>query len=309
MPENTIKPTVSETETTTENSSEVKKEIVEQPSSTYDDETLEAMADGWRPPSDELVKELEVKGKKPLTAKEYNERKSFFKRIEQDKKEIKTLRDELDSAKKGLSLIEERAYKKALDDLITRRDKAIDNYKAGISDKSEFYKVEKEIADQMNEYQSYSSPTQEQPKQQENKVDLSAAPKELQDFVSRNSWYDTNIMKNESVTTTEKAETLRMMQAAAQLEAALMTSIPDLGKRLEFVEEHIKQTFPHRFTNPKRLEADRVPVSEKRESSVAGQAKKITLTPFQQEMAELGVKKGLFKSVEEYQEKLKERTK
>jgi hypothetical protein len=164
-------------------------------------------------------------------AKEFLDRGELFKKIEEQKRELKNMRLAINDLSKHHSEVKQIAYKEALATLRAQKKEALET---GDAD------AVIEIDDKIAETREAQRAAEAAPKVQE-----PAQPNEV--FVrwqARNAWYGTE----------------RVMKAAADEVARGLVEegITDPATILAEVDKQIRKEFPHKFENPRRAAAPAV---------------------------------------------------
>lgn len=201
-------------------SEEVSSDEQEQQVSELSEIEQKAIEMGWDP---------EHKGKSFVSAKEFVERGSFFRKIDAQNKKI----DELMNVVKELSAhnqkVADASYNKGLEDALRNRAKAVE-----FGDVEAFEEAERTIKNLES-----SKPTLKQ-------ETVNQAPsQEMLDFVKENeSWFNTSTAINK-----------RMVLEADGLYTLEKQDNPDLSDKeiLNIVKQKIELLHPEQFTNPNKL--------------------------------------------------------
>lgn len=191
----------------------------------YTEIEQKAMADGWIPP-DRFEKA--GKDKDFISAEKFLENGSFFRKINEQKKQIEELKetvsgvtDHLNKVRQHELDVQRREYENKIAELEARKVQALDE-----GDHSEVVKIDRQINNT------------EKPK--EEIVDNSA----FDSWVKDNSWYNEDIFL--------KREATKIGEQIARDEGLF-------GKQLfNEVSRHIKEAYPHKFENQNRNNAQTV---------------------------------------------------
>lgn len=192
-----------------------------------------ALEQGWKPKD-----QFEGDEEEFIDAAEFVRRGELFSKIEHQGKELKAVRNALDALRVHHSRVAENEYNRALKTLQESRKEAIDN---GETEKAF------EIQDQIDAVKA-------------EKVQIANVPpvQELNpDFVKwteRNTWYS-------------KDEDMRHVADKYGMKLHEQGKSPD--EVLKAVEAKIKETFPHKFTNPNRDRPNAVENSSRSGRSVS----------------------------------------
>lgn len=191
----------------------------ETPKSEFSDIEKKAMEMGWKPG---------YKGEDFVSAKEYVDRGSFFKKISSQNQKIEqlelTVKDLVNLNKK----IEQVTRENTIKELEAKRDAAIQT-----ADLDEFHRVQKQIDE-------VKSP---EPVKQDAKEPFTPTP-EILDFQAKHKdWLNHDNQENS-----------KMTSFAIAYEASLAKAHPEYTEKqvLAEIEEIVKKTFPHRFENPNK---------------------------------------------------------
>ncbi len=193
----------------------------------------EAMSFGWKPESEFDP----ASGKEFRSAKEFMALKPLYDKIDEQHKELKTVKKGLENFGKHYNKLEQAAYERAMNDLKAQRKTALEE--------GDLVKAE-ELRDEMDEKKAaaVSRPAVEVPA-----VDMSA---EMNSWRQRNDWYE----KDEDMTA-----------YADGVGNKLLRSGKEPSEILAEVARRTKVAFPHKFRNPNKDSAPRV------ESGTTGKSK------------------------------------
>lgn len=187
----------------------------------------EALQQGWVP-----KEEYEGDTEKWVDAAEFLRRGELFRKIESQSKEMKELRKALNSLAQHNAKIREVEYKRALDDLKSQKKEALSEGDAekvvDIDERIDFVK-EQQRASQAQQVQEVTQSVEIHP--------------ELQSWVSKNPWYESNP---------------DMRKFADKYGMALAGEMSPT-EILKEVEKAVKERFKDKFRNPNR---DRVSAVE-----------------------------------------------
>jgi hypothetical protein len=184
----------------------------------------EALQQGWVP-----KEEFQGEEDAFIDAAEFVRRGELFRKIESQSKEMKELRKALNSLAGHNAKIREVEYKRAMDDLKAQKKTALSE-----GDADRVVELDDQI-DLVKEQQRI------QQTQQIQQVSTEVHP-ELANWVSKNSWYETNP---------------EMRKFADRLGAVLAADMSPTDV-LKEVEKEVKERFKDKFRNPNRDKASAV---------------------------------------------------
>lgn len=193
----------------------------------YTEVEQRAMSEGWVP-QDEWAGEPE----QWRPAKEFLDRGELFKKIEEQKRELKTLRQDIEHLGKHHAEVKAAAYKEALAELRKEKKVALEN-----GDADAVIEIDERIAETREaQKEADKQPVMKEPEVQPN-------PKFVA-WQARNAWYGTD----------------RAMKAVADEVAReqVAKGNTDPEALLAAVDREIRKEFPHKFENPKRSSASAV---------------------------------------------------
>lgn len=202
---------------------------------------LKAMDQGWVPQD-----QWEGDPADWRPAKEFVDRGELFKKIDELKRDNKSLRQGHEELVKHHLQVRQIAYKEALDTLRAQKKLALEEGDAAaVVQLDERIDETKEAIRQSN--QQAAAPTTTGPDPM------------FEQWTARNSWYGTD----------------KAMKAVADDVAreAVENGVRDKKEILELVEKSVRKEFPHKFTNPRRdapgaVEgSSRAPANTKRDST------------------------------------------
>lgn len=214
-----------------EESTEKATHVAEQATKEYTEIEKKAIEIGWDP---------NHQGKTFVAAEEYVNRAPLFRRIEEQSKELRELKNIQKQTLDHISSVRQDAYDKALQDLENKKLHAVST---GDVERYKAVEVEANSIKTKMANDPITKQTQPQP------------DPDIMNWVSKNSsWYNTDSVEN------------RKMKAAAELIDTFMTNnarieqniskdqIPKLNikEHFETVEKEVKRLFPHRFENMNR---------------------------------------------------------
>ena len=203
---------------------EEKPVVTEQPEFTETE--LEALDDGWKPKSEWVAAGKPEEEWRP--AKEFKERGELFRRIEALSTELKTTRSTMNALKGHYEKVKETEFKRALDTLRTEKRNALEQ-----GDVDAVMEIDDKIA-------TVRETQKEQARQAA--VQTPEVHPDFTHWVGQNTWYSTN----------------KEMQAFADsIGRAYAVANPGSqpAEVLKYVTSKVKQTYPDKFTNPRRSEA------------------------------------------------------
>jgi hypothetical protein len=249
---------------TVEESSEVEKPVeetapVETP--TYSEEEQAAMAKGWKP-ADSFDEGSE--GKSFVSAKEFLDREKFFDTISRQSKQIRNLENTLAQVNEHMARDREMAYKRALEELSAKKEKAVEE-----GDVDAYRDLEAKHSKMITESATAQQSQEAALKAEQQKV--------LNEFVNRNPWFNPN----------GQGEELAMTTYAIGLSNKLHAQNPNIAPQdeMEIVEKEMKKVFPHRYENPNKTKpAAVVPAARSVEKKVDN---KITMGDLPKEYQEV----------------------
>ena len=254
---------------------EVPEEVVEEQSDPETNEINEieekAKEMGWNP---------DHKGPNKVSAKEFVERGSFFRKIDAQNKKI----DELLGVVKGLSehnsKVAEVSYKKGLEDAQNRRREAVET-----GDVLAFNKAESDIK-ALEAVKPVGNPPQQ--------ANQNVVTPEMMDWVKENeAWFNNKSKENE-----------RMVKEADGLFYLEAQDNPHKSQKeiLEIVKQKIMVLHPDKFENPNKAKA--VTVSKGSSTSVGKVGLSGRLTDTQKQFFKQAQRAGLKMSIEDYAKQL-----
>lgn len=234
-----------------------------------------ASADGWVP-------EHEWTGDPAAwrPAKEFLDRGELFKKIDEQKRELKQLKSTMEEFGKHHAKVKELEFQRALNYLKAQKKEALET-----GDHDAVVEIDEQIADTKEKAKEATAEAARQP----------APPQEPnQDFVrwqARNSWYGTD----------------RAMKAVADEVARDLVSRgeQDPVKVLAEVDRQIRKEFPHKFENPNRSKAGAVEAGSRTGRS-ASKGDDVTMTDAEKSVMNRIVRTGVI-TKEEYLKEFKAR--
>jgi hypothetical protein len=241
--------------------------VIQQPSPIEQ----EARASGWVP-----KEEFDGDEHKWVDAGEFVRRGELFKKIDIQNKELKEVKKSLQLLAQHNQKIKEVEYQRALAALKAQKKEALLE-----GDADQLIAIDEKI-DLVKEHQK----TLHREAVQEVQQEVEEIHPEMQAWVNRNNWYETN----------------KPMKAFAD---ALGTELARSGMRpadvLKEVEKQVRAEFPNKFKNPNRDKPGSVEgASSKGASSSGGYSP----TEVERQVARKFVKQGVFKSEAEYYKQL-----
>jgi hypothetical protein len=206
-----------------------------------------ALEMGWRPQTEFHGEPVDF-----IDAKEFVSRKPLFDKIEKQSKELKNVNKALEALKVHYTKVQETEYNRALAKLQTARQEAITN-----SDGASFDAIDSEIKRVEGEMQSVKQ-MQAQPLVVEQEVHPEFAA-----WQHRNQWYSDN---NQDMKDWADAAGIRLARQGLNPKEVLIK-----------LEQDVKKSFPHKFTNPNKTSAPSVE-DGKQTGSKSGASDKFELT-------------------------------
>lgn len=198
-----------------------------------------AMENGWRP-EEEFKADPKNEGKKWRTAEDFNDRKSFFDKIEESKRETKQLKAALQQLSGHHANVAKLAKEEALKELRAERLAAAKENDVerveSIRDKEDALK---------EEIRNIAPPVEVSPE----------PPIEYQNFIARNSWYKSND---------------KMTMYADALGQKLLAQGKSPQQIFDAVEKDVRETFAGNFRNPNRDDAPEMVPSGRRATTTSG---------------------------------------
>ncbi len=259
---------------------EVVAEKVEEPAKELSDIEKQAVEMGWRPAA---KFDTSTEGKRFIGAEEFVERGQLFKKIDHQKSELHELKNVLKDMSDHYKKTEELAYNRALNDLLTARDRAVEE--GNIED---FKRIDSQVAEVSKQAQEL----QKLPAIAAPQAEPEPLSREAESFYTRNQhWFNNNSLENS-----------RMVNFAASADKIMMQSRPDLSEkqRIELIEADIQLAFPHRFENANRSAPPTVAMASAESRSTKGSDLVGKLSHRQQALAKAMIAQGLYTSAEEY---------
>jgi hypothetical protein len=234
----------------------------------------EARKHGWRP------KEEFENQEKWVDAKEFLYRRDLMDKIHNQSRNMKRMTEELETYKRSIDNVEkiitrreELARKQEREVILRERREAIQN-----GDIEAVERLDEKIFN-LNE----SAGQKEEP----------AIPHETQDWIKQHqtNWFNKNSVEN-----------IEMMEEAARIEKRIYQANPNIqvSDALQTIDKEMRRKYPHRFRNPN---LDRKPEVEGTGEYAATKKPKYDqgkITPALNQIADQFVKKGLFKTKDEY---------
>jgi len=189
----------------------------------------EAVAQGWVP-----KEEYDGDEERWVDAGEFIRRGELFKKIESQSKELKDVKKALNELAKHNSKVREVEYQRAVEALKAQKKTALSEGDA---------ERVVEIDDRLDLVKDQQKQLQAQQIQEANQVIEQTMHPELQNWVSKNSWYENN----------------RAMHAWADARGVELAQ-EGLGARevLKTLEKEVKERFKEKFSNPNRERATAV---------------------------------------------------
>lgn len=218
----------------------------------------EAMDNGWRP-EEEFKAEPKNEGKQWRTAADFMDRKSFFDKIEEGKRETKQLKQALNQLSIHHQNVAKQAKEEALKELRLERKAA-----AAQNDVEKVEEIRDREEELKEEIRSIQAPVQVQ----------TELPQEYVDFTARNSWYK----KDDKMTLYADALGQKLLSEGKSPQQIFKT-----------VEADVRETFPEKFRNPNRDVAPEMVPSGRRASPTQG----FRLTEAEERVATTFAKTGI----------------
>jgi hypothetical protein len=232
----------------------------------YTADEAEAMKKGWKPKD-------QFEGEGWRSAREFLERGELLDTIHSLKREVNDYKKSMENVETLIKRREESARKQAMEELTKARREAIQSGDVETVERldEDIYKARKEI-----------------------ETPVSTLPSDVAEWIeNQKSWFNP-----------DTAENKRMMKFATAIEEDIRSANPNISNReaLQEVEAEIKKRFPHRFESAARKKPD-----VEMGTTAAGQRKKPKYNPADvtdglKKIARDFVRKGVFKSEEEYYE-------
>jgi hypothetical protein len=234
----------------------------------------EARKHGWRP------KEEFEDQEKWVDAKEFLYRRDLMDKIHNQNRNMKRMTEELETYKRSIDNVEkiitrreELARKQEREVILRERREAIQN-----GDVEAVERLDEKIFN-LND----SATKKEEP----------AIPLETQDWIKQHqsNWFNKNSVEN-----------IEMVEEAARIEKRIYQANPNVqvSDALQTIDKEMRRKYPHRFRNPN---LDRKPEVEGTGEYAATKKPKYDqgkITPALNQIADQFVKKGLFKTKDEY---------
>jgi regulator of replication initiation timing len=242
---------------------EVKVEATEQQETPQLSEVeLQAMELGWKP------KEQfdEASGKKWRTAEDFLDRKTFFDKIDEQHKRIRTLEKGLQAHAEYNAKIEKAAYERALSDLKKQRRAALEEGDTLLAEDL------RDRIDEIKEQVQEVKPAQVAP------VEL---PEPIKQWREKNSWYEKDTV---------------MTNFADGLGNRLVAQGYSPTEVLQQVERAVRENFPAKFRNPNKDNAPQMETGNKKPTA----ADTFRLSAEEERMMEAMIRAGAPIKREEY---------
>ncbi|MGL5076718.1 MAG: hypothetical protein ACRDBG_12970 [Waterburya sp.] len=220
----------------------------------------EAREKGWRP-KEEFDADPKNQGKRWRSAEMFVELTPLYEHTEQLKRQNKSLSSALEQTTAMFASMQAKAYDKALSDLKAQKKEA-----AKEGDAEKMLELDEKIEQVQTEKQL-----------EVKQVKVQNTPPELEEWFSRNSWYESDS---------------EMREFADELGYAYQAQKLDPIIALSKIEKRVKQAFPNKFENPARKTAASV------EGSKPGKAPTgMKLTPMEEKIMDkvLAITPGLSK--------------
>ena len=234
----------------------------------------QAMEAGWVP-KEEYLKRDDAEEHKWVDAGEFLRRGELFKKIEDQSKQLKDVRNALNELKKLQGQVREVEYKRALDALKAQKKAALEDGDAdavmAAEDRIELVK------EQVKQFQEEPQDTQQS----------GAEHPEFVAWTEQNSWY-----KNSSP--------MKAFADALGQDLALAGNSP--SEVLRKVAAEVRKEFPNKFRNPNQ---DKPGAVESGKGSGTSRAGSFQLTDEERRVMHTFIRTGVFKTEKEYIEELK----
>lgn len=244
----------------TENTIVKSEDNIEQNQSQPSPIELKAMEEGWVP-QDEWQGEPDAW----RPAKEFVDRGELFKKIDDQNRTVKQLKQALDDLKGHHARVRETEYARALQSLKNQKKEAMTD-----GDADAVLRIE----DQIDLVKEEQTNLRIQTAQARTQIEDIPAP-EFVAWTSRNKWYTNDEgMKG-------YADSIGRSLSAAGLSPTAV---------LAEVEKRVKTEFPHKFTNPNRAKAGSVEGSSAK-GGTSGES--FDLSPVERQVMERFVKQGI----------------
>jgi vacuolar-type H+-ATPase subunit I/STV1 len=230
----------------------------------------EAREQGWVPKEDYKGEEH-----KWVDAGEFLRRGELFKKIEDQSKQLKDVRNALTELKKLQSQVREAEYKRALDTLRAQKKAALEDGDADavIAAEERIDLVKEQVSQLKNEPQPV--------------VDSGEQHPEFVAWVEQNSWY-------------KSSAPMKAFADALGNDLARAGNSP--SEVLRKVAAEVRKEFPNRFSNPNREKPGAVEGGSK--GGVTGSSK-FTLSDEERRVMNTFIRQGVFKNEAEYVAELK----
>lgn len=234
----------------------------------------QAMEAGWVP-KEEYLKREDAEEHKWVDAGEFLRRGELFKKIEDQSKQLKDVRNALSELKKLQGQVREVEYKRALDALKAQKKAALEDGDAdavmAAEDRIELVK------EQVKQFQ-------EEPQEQSN---TGSEHPEFVAWTEQNSWY-------------KNSTPMKAFADALGQELARAGNSP--SEVLRKVAAEVRKEFPNKFRNPNQ---DRPGAVESGKGSGTSRAGSFQLTDEERRVMHTFIRTGVFKSEKEYVDELK----
>jgi len=231
----------------------------------------QAMEHGWQP-EEAFKADPKNSGKKWRPAEEFMDRKSLFDKIEDQHKELRTLKKGIEALTQHNKIIEQTSYERAIKELRAERRKALED--------GELTKAE-DIKDQIEEIQKTQTQAANQPQQTEHP--------EFTQFKQNNDWYGKDV---------------KMTAWADGMGALLARQGKSPSEVLADISKTAREEFPEKFSrrNPNKEDAPAVGGGSTKRTSGGDTFK---LTDMEQRIMDNLIRAGAKITPEEYKAQLK----
>lgn len=232
-----------------------------------------AIEDGWKPKEVFVADGGDEADWRP--AKEFNDRGELFRKIEEGKKEIRSLKRTMSAFKQHYDKVREVEFNRALDTLKKAKTEALEEGNA-----AKVVEIDEEISEtKVKAHEAKQLSQQAEPNQE--------IHPELQAWVDKNRWYENN---NE----------MREFADSIGIAYKKTHGAAEPADVLKYVEKRVTQAFPEQFKNPRRAAVSAVesPVPARKSSA------SVDLTDDQTRVMQRLVRQGVL-TEEQYKKDLK----
>lgn len=209
-----------------ENISENIEQEVDQEVEPENDLEAEARALGWKPEG--------VEGKRALTAEEFLDRKPLFDRIHKLEKTNKESKRSIDALIQHNRQIQELAYKKAMEDLRSKRDEAIE-----LGDRQTVNRLDSEL-DDLKAKQKAADEVLKSTEADPAEVALEESREYYQNWISKpeNKWYERDEQLREYTDSIVQSYVIKETSSGRK---------PTLDEIYEYAQKKVHSVFPEKF--------------------------------------------------------------